>query len=212
MNEAFPYDVYLDMHNELNDPNLLEWNLVEKYSNLLNIKNNYDKGVLNNLTVYVPLKLWCDQSINSAIPAYLLKSKTNPLNIIIQTKTKAQIQIKKQSSIGGNIFDNPDAKIEEIKLMYDEHTFTKDVEQYLNQIYNSTNNYNVFFDKFEHQINTIPNDNTVQFPSNVSNKQRSRPEFNLKMSAPYDGPLREIIFLFRNKTQIITTKGRKLWN
>ena len=141
-----PYDVYLDMYNELNDPNYLEWSLIEKYNNLLNIKNKYDKGVLNNITVYVPLKLWCDQSINNAIPSYLLQSKTNPIIIKIQTKTKAQIQMKK-AAVNENIFDNPNAKIEEIKLLYDEHSFSEDVEKYLNDIYNSANDYDVFFDR-----------------------------------------------------------------
>lgn len=201
--DSMPYDVYLDMYNELNDPNFLEWSLIEKYDNLMNIKNKYKKGVLNNLTVYVPLKLWCDQSINNAIPSYLLQSKTNPINIKISTKTKAQIQMKKETQ---NIFDNPNAKIEEIKLLYDEHSFSEDVEKYLNDIYNSANDYNVFFDRFLHQKNTINSSLNNPYPSINNNKQASLSDVQLSMTANESGPLREIIFLFRNTTRLLQPK------
>ena len=55
---------------------------------------------------------------------------------------------------------------------------------------------------FLHQKNSITAVNTTAFPSVNNNKQRSLATLDIPMVAADEGPLREIIFLFRNTTRL----------
>jgi len=81
-NNTFPYGLWLDVYNELNDPDMLEWGMIGKHSSIDGLK----KYETNKKVLYVPLHLWFSESLQSALPYFLFSSGTG-LSIKIQLRS-----------------------------------------------------------------------------------------------------------------------------
>lgn len=206
ISKKIPYDVLLDLLNEYHDPNRNGWSLVQKFESLNSIKQQYSGGVTNDLLLYVPLRVWCDKSINTAIPLYLLENLTNPITITIKTKNFNELRIFNVSSIPPANYDpNLNPLIEECELLYDEHQFTVEMRDKLNTIYNSTNDYEIFFDNYYSQIDIPPTPTTaIPPPAGRFAFSHILENYSVKIDGLdiVEGPLKEVFFLFRNTRRI----------
>lgn len=190
------YGNYLDMINELNDPESNEWESVKKFKNLESVKLTYLKGVTKKPTLMIPLRLWCDKDINHAIPAFLLNKGRKLIKIRINTRKLDELQFKSSS---GNQNNTGSIKIEKAILHFDEHTFSDETATTINRHY-SKKKYELFYDDYKtvtHTLGTSDVSNSSDFNVAV----RSTLDLTTQIEVGHEAPLQKIIFLFKNLTR-----------
>ena len=193
------YDVFLDLLNEYDDPDKNEWSLFQKFESLSTIKQTYPGGVTNDLDLYIPLKFWCDRSINSAIPMFLLKNLANPITLTIESRNLEDLRIFNVHNIAAANYDpNTNPNIKEIELFYDEHNFGSAIREKLNGIYNSGNDYEIIFDSYYTQQDLAPTAPSNIPPPDSKFAENENVQIIMNSIDINEGPLKEVLFLFRN--------------
>ena len=138
------YGSYLDMINELNDPNKQEWEGVEKYESLNFVRKKYEKGVSEDVRLMIPLKLWCDKDINSAIPGHLLSDNNTKIKFFIQTANQQKLQFISNTGTTNN---NSSAKIKTAFLHYKQYTLINSLPGIVDNFYEKRE-YEIFVDDY----------------------------------------------------------------
>lgn len=187
------YGNYLDMINELNDGDFKEWESVQKFGSLENIKKEYEKGVTKTTKLMIPLKLWCDKDINHAIPSFLLKKGNKRIKIKINTRKLDKLQFKSSS---GNQNNTGNIKIEKAILHYKEHTFNDEIARVVDKYY-SKKKYELFYDDYKTVTYTLGTSG-VSNSSDFNVAVRSTLDLTTQIEVGHEAPLQQIIFLFKN--------------
>ena len=77
---TFPYGLWLDIYNELNDPDMLEWDLIGKNASNQSLKKYQTKPKI----IYVPLHFWFSKNLESGFPLFLLDNKEITISLKIR--------------------------------------------------------------------------------------------------------------------------------
>ena len=168
---SFPYGLWLDIYNELNDPDMLEWSLIGKHSSIDGLKK-YETG---KRIVYIPLHLWFSQNINNMLPYFLFTSDDNALSISIKTRTLNELVLKSASQTNNNVTID-------MKLIYETVEPTDDT--------NTIDFFKNLYTKIPYQIYT-------DIPYNVSKPVTS----NTNLDFSDEVPIKKIIFVIQNNNR-----------
>lgn len=131
---TFEYGLWLDIYNELNDPDMLEWGLVGKHSSTQSLKK-YANSVK---ILYVPLHFWFSENLESAFPLFLLD---NPeINISIKLRNSSELYVT-------NVGETPTTTINSLSLIVDYIDMTLDKQP--------IENYNLYFKQYRYEPKQI---------------------------------------------------------
>ncbi len=108
----FPYGLWLDIYNELNDPDMLEWGMIGKHSSIDGLKKYETKKKV----LYVPLHLWFSESLDAALPYFLFPNKESGLQISIQLRRFKDLVL---FSSANSLPTEPPNGINKLQLIYD---------------------------------------------------------------------------------------------
>ena len=153
----FPYGLWLDIHNELNDPDMLEWGMIGKHSSIDGLR----KYETNKKVLYVPLHFWFSESLDSALPYFLFPNKESGLQISIQLRRFKDLVLL---SSGNPLPTTPE--ITKLQLIYDiiqvpDNKLASLKEQYRKIPYQIYFNHKDFY---EQSLNSIVNLNFEDAP------------------------------------------------
>jgi hypothetical protein len=127
---TFEYGLWLDIYNELNDPDMLEWGLVGKHSSTQSLKK-YANSVK---VLYVPLHFWFSKNLESAFPLFLLDNAE--INISIKLRNSTELYVT-------NVAETPTPTINSLSLIVDYIDMTNDTKP--------TEDYNLYFKYYRHE-------------------------------------------------------------
>jgi hypothetical protein len=107
---TFPYGLWLDIYNELNDHEMLEWGMIGKHSSIDGLK----KYETNKSVLYVPLHLWFSESLETALPYFLFPNRNAGLQISINLRNLDELVICSSSNVVPT-----NVNISSLELIYD---------------------------------------------------------------------------------------------
>lgn len=168
----FPYGLWLDIYNELNDPDMLEWSLIGKHSSIDGLKK-YETG---KKILYIPLHLWFSKNINNMLPYFLFGNEQDGISISIKTRSIEELVLKSASQTNNNVTID-------MKLIYEtvESREDNNIIEIFQNIYRAMP-YQIYFD----------------LPINVS--KTTSTTTNLDFSDEI--PIKKIVFTIQNNDRI----------
>jgi hypothetical protein len=200
----FPYGLWLDIYNELNDPNMLEWSMIGKHSSIDGLR----KYETNKKVLYVPLHLWFSESLDSALPYFLFPNKESGLQISIQLRRFKDLVLL---SSGNNLPTTPE--ITKLQLIYDIIQVPDNKLASLKDQYRKIP-YQIYFnhkDFYEQSLNSIVNLNFEDAPISklifvIRNNSRMTSDDTPQINEHYSDTNGNDIFNYGN-TSLITELG-----
>ena len=160
-NSKFPYGLWLDIYNELNDPNMKEWSLIGKNASFDSLKIYED----NKKILYVPLHLWFSKNLESAFPYFKFYQNNNNTS---RLQLKINIRdLNKLFLTNSNISEYPikDRTID-IDIIYD--TIESLEVESTTELYNIKksileSNYYNYIEKIEYDTRPLNKNTSIQF-------------------------------------------------
>jgi hypothetical protein len=163
-NSSFPYGLWLDIYNELNDPNMKEWSLIGKNASINSLKI-YEE---NKKILYVPLHLWFSKNLESALPYFKFSQNKDNIN-----KLQLSIKLRNLNELilsTGNTSNNPNTANNRtigIDIIYDtiEAIYSQESKTEFNIIKESimNSNYYNYIEKIDYYNTSLTNNINIYF-------------------------------------------------
>jgi len=147
---TFPYGLWLDIYNELNDPDMLEWDLIGKNASNQSLRKYQTKPKI----IYVPLHLWFSKNLESGFPLFLLDNKEISISLKIRNFSELYIDSGHNGAVTGL------SEVEDIELILDYIDVTESsIDRNLLQ------NYSLNYKYYKHISKLFDSTLNVRFPS-----------------------------------------------